>query len=345
MNYKRIRITLFFICFFSIFQSDSWSIDLIVANYNVENLFDMSSDGTEYDEYVPNSWHGWSKKMLRIKIQNIGKVLLDMDADVVALQEIESRNVLLMLVQYLKEQHLDYPYIDIADQSRTSVKCAMISKFPIINREEIQPPVYGARNILRITLDIGGHPFILFINHWKSKNKAESFRIAYAKTLKQQIDRVSDKDDFIIMGDLNSNYDEYVTFKKNRKLNDSNEITGINHILKTVKEGYGLVDEDLLIKQPSNEYLYNLWLEIPKKQRWSHLFFQQKDSLDHIIISKSLYDNNGMKYSDNSFYRFMPDYLFHQRRIYRWQLGKNGKHIGEGYSDHLPIAAKFSTLR
>ena len=40
-----------------------------------------------------------------------------------------------------------------------------------------------------------------------------------------------------------------------------------------------------------------------------------------------------------------PDYLFKDGTVYRWQMTERGrgKHIGKGYSDHLPIFAYFSS--
>jgi len=58
------------------------------------------------------------------------------------------------------------------------VKCAVLSRFPIVEKEEIQVDNRVARNILKITLDVDGNRIILFVNHWKSKRGPESMRIA-----------------------------------------------------------------------------------------------------------------------------------------------------------------------
>lgn len=315
-----------------------------VASYNVENLFDLTKDGTEYTEYIPNTGYGWSKDIVDIKITNISEVIKDLRADVVTLQEVESKNSLIFLHNRLKDFGLDYPYLEIADSKVTTVKCAVLSKFPIIEKEEIQIDNEFARNILKVTLDIDGNRLILFINHWKSKRNPESTRIPYAKTLKDEIDKLKDNDDFILLGDFNSNHNEYETFRNSSRLNDTAGMTGINHILRTVKDSE-MINEQILTTQTSNEYLYNIWLETYKNRRWSYNFFGDKNSLDNIIVSKGLYDDKGISYVDNSFNKFDPDYLFKGNAINRWQRAKSGKgkHLGEGYSDHLPIFAYFST--
>lgn len=315
-----------------------------VASYNVENLFDLTAEGTEYPEYIPNTGYGWTKDIANIKYNNIARVIKDLGADVVALQEVESKEALISLRNRLKDLGADYPYFEIADSRATPVKCSLLSKFPIVEKEEIKVDNEMARNILKVTLDVAGNRIILFINHWKSKQGPESMRIAYAKTLKREIEKLKKDADFILIGDFNSNYDEYKTFRDSDKLNDTGGITGINHILETIKDSE-MVNEKILTEQSANEYLYNLWLEVSEDSRWSYDFFGVKDSIDNIIVSKALYDNKGISYSDNSFDKFQPDYLFKDGTVYRWQMAERGRgrHLGKGYSDHLPIFAYFST--
>ena len=280
-----------------------------VASYNLENLFDLTWDGTEYSEYIPNTDYGWTKDIANIKYTNIARVMKDMGGDVVALQEVESKKALITLRNKLKGLGVDYPYFEIADSKVTSVKCAVLSKFSIVKKEEIQVDQVDneiARNILKITLDIEGNRIILFINHWKSKQGPESMRIACAKALRREIDKLKEGVDFILIGDFNSNYNEYKIFRNSSRLNDTGGITGINHILKTIKDSE-MVDEKVLTKQAANEYLYNLWLEVGESSRWSYLFFEKQVSPDNIIVSKGLYDDKGISYSDNSFNKFQPD--------------------------------------
>jgi len=308
-----VLILYIFLCSITLIEAKTFK----VVSYNVENLFDLIKEGTEYMEYIPNGSYGWTENIANIKYTNIAKVIKDLGADVVALQEVESKKALIFLNNKLKDFNVYYPYIEIADSKATPVKCAILSKFPIINKKEIQVNNEYARNILEIILNVDGNPFVLFINHWKSKRGPESMRIACAKALKKEIDKLKDNVDFILIGDFNSNYNEYQTFQ-NSRLNDTNGITGINHILGTIKDSK-MVTERILKKQAKNKYLYNLWLEIDKSRRWSYIFFGNKNSPDSIIVSKGLYDNKGISYVDNLFDKFEPDYLFKGNTIYRWQ--------------------------
>ena len=345
-NIKVIIISIlpFLLCCISSSQAKTFKI----ATYNLENLFDLTRDGAEYPKYIPNTGHGWTREIANIKYTNIARVLKDLGGDIVALQEVESKNSLLALRNRLKDIGVDYPFFEIADSGTTPIKCAVLSKFPIIEKKEIHVVSKidneTARKILKIILDIDGNYITLFINHWKSKQGPESMRLVYARALKREINKLKENADFILIGDFNENYNEYQTFRNSGRLNNTGDITGINHILKTIKNSE-MVNEKILIEQTENEYLYNLWFEVNKRSRWSYKFFKKKSSPDNIILSKGLYDNKGISYCDNSFNKFQPDYLFNKKTIYRWQITKKGrgKHLGKGYSDHLPIFAYFST--
>lgn len=84
------------------------------------------------------------------------------------------------------------------------------------------------------------------------------------------------------MGDLNSNYNEMESFINDKKLNDTDGLTGINHVVKTAKskpnEKPQLKDKADVMANPNGEYLYNLWLESPKQERVSEWFGKEKNT-------------------------------------------------------------------
>lgn len=317
---------------------------LKIATYNVNNLFDAADNGTEYPEYDPNGPYAWNRSMADIKATNIARVLTAMKADVVCLQEIESRQALDLLLNKLKINATPYPYAAIADKSATTVNCAVISTCPIIDQQELSPGE-NMRAILQVTVEFEHHPLILFVNHWKSKQGPESRRIIYARALKKAIARLDRNTDYIIAGDLNANYDEFITIRDEPRLDDTRGRTGINHVLGTILDNR-LVTETDLTRPGRGARHYNLWLELPPDRRWSYVFFGRKNTPDSILLPRGLYDNKGIAYIDNSFDKFDPDFLFDGRgNIFRWQRADKGrgKHLGKGYSDHLPIFALFST--
>ena len=339
---KELRI-IFILLIILCWSAPAKAREVKIATYNVQNLFDLTRDGTEYEEYIPEGPLGWNKRIADIKYRNIARVIKGLSPDIIALEEVESRRALISLRSAVQQKGLDYPYFEIAESKPSAVKCAVLSTFPIISKREIRVK-NGARSILMVKVDIDGKSLILFINHWKSKRGPESMRLPYAKALRREIDKLSVGTDFIVLGDFNSNYNEYRTFRYKPLLNDTNGITGINHILCTIKNGR-LVTEKSLVAIRSNKYLYNLWLEIRPTRRWSYNLFGRKGTPDSIMVPWALYDDKGISYVDNSFDKFTPPYLFRNHALFQWQRAEKGKgrHLGMGYSDHLPIFAWFST--
>ena len=327
---KKILLLIFFVS-----AQVAGAKDFTVVSYNVENLFDLHKDGTEYQEYTPNT-KLWNKNSLGKKLQNIKKVLRDINGDIVALQEIESKKALKLLVAKLPE----YKYATFRKKQSSSVGVALISKLPIIKTEFIDVDKYNdiTRDILKVTLEIERKEFIVYVNHWRSKRAPESKRIVYAMALKKELASLEKAQDYIIVGDLNSNYNEYHTFKFDKKLNDTMGITGINQILNTT------VDQNFVQKSTIFHHKelvhYNLWLELKGRTRFSSIYKGEKNTPDNIILSSSLFDDKGISYIDKSFYVFKPEYLLKNNTIKRWNIFN-----AKGYSDHLPIIARFSTKK
>ena len=311
-----------------------------IATYNVENLFDLEKEGYKYKEYQPYGKSLWNKKNYKIKLNNIAKVIKDIDADIIALQEIHSKQALKDLKLILKQKGLYYKYSAIADKKSTAIKVAILSKIPFVYTKELAVTYsYKYRNILEVKFNINNQELYIFNNHWKSKGGPESMRIVSAKILKKRISEIGYDKNIILIGDFNSHYKENVIFKKKRKHNDTNGKTGINDVLKT-KYQTNLAKNT---KYRKNSF-YNLWYDLKENERYSYIFRGKKETLDNILISQSLLKKTGIYYKNNSMKNFSRDYLFYKNKyINRWKVsrGKIKKHKGKGYSDHLPVTAKF----
>lgn len=312
---------------------------LKIATYNVENLFDLKKDGHEYTEYIPNTASKWNQKNYDIKLRNISHVIKDINADIVALQEIESLDALKDLRFQLKRDGIYYQYYKIANKKNTTVKVALLSKIPFVYTKEISvTSSYKYRNILEAKFSVNDKELYVFVNHWKSKAGPESMRIVSAKKLLHRIKEIGEDKNIILVGDFNSDYEEYKMFKRKRRHNDTNGKTGINHVLHTKQQ---------INSAPKTTYskgnFYNLWYDTNKKNRYSYLYRSRKEALDNIIISQSLIKENEISYIHSSIDTFKPSYLFKGKNLYRWQTTrrKPRKHKGKGFSDHLAVTAKF----
>jgi len=313
---------------------------LSIASYNVENLFDLEQKGYKYKEYEPNTKSNWNQKTYKIKLQNIAKVIKELDADIIALQEVHSLVALKDLRFTLKRAGLYYEFYKIADKKNTAINVAILSKYPFVYTKEVEvTKTYKYRNILEAKFKIDGVEFYLFANHWSAKSKPESARILSAKLLRDRVEQIGYDKNIILVGDFNSDYEEYIKFGRIKRLNDTNGKTGINHVLRSIKQTQRAKDA----KHEKNNF-YNLWYDADLDDRYTYIYRDKKEALDNILISQSLLDKREMFYLDGSIKNLEKDYLFKKKNIYRWQVSnaRIPRHKGEGYSDHLPVMAKFN---
>ena len=307
---------------------------ITIATYNVENLFDLKKSGFEYDEYIPNGISQWNEKNYKIKLQNISQVIRDINPDIIALQEIESYQAFIDL----KRDGLYYRYYAFAGAKNTIVKVGIFSKYNILYKKEIPiNATFRYRNILETKIDVEGKELYLFTNHWKSKAGKESERILSAKKLFARVEEIGFDKNIMLLGDFNSDYDEKSKIDKNH--NDTEGKTGINDILQTKL----LIDKADEIT-PLKGYMYNLWYDAAIDERYSYTYGKRKESPDSIIITPNMLKNTNFYYNGSSISTFRPDYLMQNNETYKWQVSKRKPryHLGKGYSDHLPVIAKFS---
>ena len=314
--------------------------ELKIATYNVEALFDLQKNGYKYKEYQPYGKSLWNKKNYNIKLNNIARVIKDIDADIIALQEIHSLQALKDLKLKLKQKGLYYKYYKIADKKDNTIKVAFLSKIPFVYTKEIQvTSTYRYRNIQEVKFEYNGSEFYIFNNHWKAKSGPESMRMVSAKALRDRIEDIGFDKKIILVGDFNSHYEENTLFVRNRKHNDTNGRTGINDVLRTKYQ----TDKANNTKYVKKSF-YNLWYDAKLEDRYSYIFRGNKEALDNILISQSLLNKTGMHYKNGSIQNLSKNYMLYKGKYpYRWAISKARvpKHKGKGYSDHLPVIATF----
>jgi endonuclease/exonuclease/phosphatase family metal-dependent hydrolase len=319
-----------------------------VAFYNVENLFDANDNGTEYPEFKKSAGC-WNSILSGKKLNNISRAIAALDASIVGLCEVENMDVLKLLQKSLKNKDCDYPYSAFSDNSDgSSTNTAILSRFPLKNIRilPVKIDTLVSRCILETDIDLQKSSLKVFVNHWPSKTHPESYRIKTAEILLSRLKQLKPGTDYIVIGDLNSDYNEVNIFTRS-KLNDSNGKTGLNNILGTVynsNKETNFTTEDRL--RNGSGGMFDLWLELDSHNRMSHVFSHKPWTPDHILLPASLYDSSGISYCDNSFEAFnWNGKLLNNSVPFRWQAKWiNNKKVftGEGYSDHLPVIAKFT---
>lgn len=210
---------------------------------------------------------------------------------------------------------------------RKAHRNGLFSKFPVMSVRS--HPTWGARDILEVRLDIGGHPLTVFVNHWKSgagSLESEHTRRLNAKTLRDRLDEITGADssaDIIITGDFNSHYNQSSVYPHMGQ-------TGINHVL-------GSQGDETTTATGMSYSLYNLWHELPADRRGSDAYKGKWGTLMQTMITPGLYDCNGVQYVDNSFAVAAIEGVNKTRHLglpRRWSNFGNGS----GFSDHFPVS-------
>lgn len=232
----------------------------------------------------------------------------------------------------------DYRLV-VADNTTTSLggrriehKNAVFTRFPV--KASRSHPSRDARAILKVLIDVDGAPLHVFANHWKSGASdpvTEEVRVDNARTLRARLDEILLADpnaDIILGGDFNSQYNH-------KQRHPRMKVTGLNDVL-------GAQGNELAVRGRQRD-LYNLWYELPPAERGSDTYRGEWGTLMHLIVSRGLYDYRGVQYVDDSFAvaKFPGLNVDAAGLPVRWS---GDGPTGSGFSDHLPIAARFITV-
>jgi len=182
-----------------------------------------------YDDKEPFlNWASRRGQSYNEAIQFITDAILAIDADVIALQEIEGEHILEELTKSLKSKGADFPYFwsNHTLDPFTGQSVGIISKFPNVIvpvrryqslveeyvSDRGQSRMAAIPKLLRVDLNVDGKIVTVFATHLKSQrggNTADHERFAQAKMLRRIARVQSEKGDtknpsfVVVMGDLN----------------------------------------------------------------------------------------------------------------------------------------------
>lgn len=268
----------------------SLAAELSIATYNVENLFDAKNDGSEYEDFVIGK-SAWSAKEASVKFERIKEDIKRLDADIIALQEIENEEILKKLMR-----QSGYRYFAFSKDKRAPIGLGLLSKIRPLKTQIFKVPNVKTRDILKVDFELEGEIFSLYVNHMPAQKNSKKSRETAFRTLKSAIQE--DKN-VILLGDFNTPYG------KNSFLND------------------------ILISRQMKD----LWEFLPKDERYSHI---NLSPIDHVVMSKSMFDARGIEYVDGSFEVVKPvNFTSLKAKFGNIATGLN--------SDHFPLKFKIST--
>lgn len=183
-----------------------------MATFNILNMFDEYDDPYRADEGTPAK--------PREELIRLANTIRSLDADVVALQEVENRGVL----EYFNRTFLaDFGYEHVVlfeGNDLRGIDCAVLSRLPVgpvtSHRHVRFPdgsgqPMTFNRDLLQVEIQPPGGPsFHVFVVHLKSKrdgaNTTEPQRLGETRHARKVLDDLLERDRdalFVICGDFN----------------------------------------------------------------------------------------------------------------------------------------------
>lgn len=276
--------------------------ELKFATYNIRNLFDgVQNPGKEPEKPKPEN-----------ELKALADSIKEINADVIALQEVESKSTLKAFVsKYIPE--MNYEVILREGNDGRGIDVAILTKLPVLNIKNYKnvkvnvpgsEPQLLSRDLLQVKLKANdNYTFTTFVTHLKSHHggdQADIKREAEAKKIRQLVKsfvKSNPSKNYILAGDFNDTYDS----KPLRPLLDP-KVSDLNLT--------DIIFKDLGTAQ--HVYTYH-----PQKFR---------SRIDYILVSPTM----------------MKEYINKSVYIHKTSSINENKFIFFEASDHLPVTAKFN---
>lgn len=311
--------------------------------WNLGNYFDTDNDPTRQDDdFTPEGRYRWTESKLADKTDRLAEGLLlagnGRPPDLAFLSEIETHALAERLAGHASLRDAGYQVVFEKGEDVRGISHAILSRFPQIGGAKLhkvhEDGERPTRGILEATFDVEGTPLTVFVNHWPSKrgkDAAQAHRERVAERLKQLIrekQALNPKAEILVAGDFNAHVDEAVF--------------GASFL-------HALVDKDAVRDDPQAEALFHTIGDIAEKaygrrfdslqqireaekedgeKLGTHVYRKMWSTLDGLIVSANLLDQEGLAYRDGS-----AEVIRHPKLLFK------GFKPDRKTSDHLPVAA------
>ena len=344
--------------------------ELMVASYNIENLFDTEKDPNpelKDDQFTPSGDYKWTEAKLKRKLTHLGQAIRSLNGgqgpDILALNEVENAAV----VARLRDEalgDLGYgPVVHLDTEDKRGIDNAILSRHPLIGEPVLHTvhvpghPLWKdqkTRGILEATFDVGGVPLTVFVNHWPAMDYSErkKQREHVGQQLRALIEAKQAADpsaEIMVLGDFNASPgeasfgpsglgasgDPEVVKKKQLPLYDT--VACLADQLRAAKgqapaRSLSAVDALLASDGPAMGSHYDGWTK-----KWN-LF-------DQIFVSRGLLDEAGLTWVPGSTQIARSPLLTNDKGHPRSQFPseKYAEHTVEdiGFSDHYPLVTRL----
>ena len=245
------------------------------ATFNVYWLFDDDPPHQRWAEQ--RAGQTWEQALA-----TVADAVARIDADVIALQEVEGRQAVERLNEALAERNKSYPYfwVGAGTDPITGQDVAVMSRYPNLTEPILAYPalredfssrrgydrVAALQKFMRVDLEIAGQPVTVYALHLKSRRgnriTTDRERLAQARLIRRLVRAPLEKrrPKVVVMGDFNDDPNSDA-LREIRGLNDSS--WDMSHASGSKKM---------------------------QGERWTYVYGDRRQALDHILLSKFLYD-------------------------------------------------------
>lgn len=298
-----------------------------IACYNAESLFDTIADPSVGDtEFTPRGAKRWNTERYREKIDHLSRVIDDLGADLLALEEVESEAVVRDLMYAMQS---DYNYIHRRSGDPRGMNLTLLYRgsrfFPTRVRQ-----VFGrglTRSLLTVDGELLDEPVTLILCHLPSQMNATGYRLAAFRSLRGTVDSLLCADPqrkLIVLGDFNAEPDA----RESRKI-------------LVIRPETALQDEPV-----GTQALYTPFIRLRRQGYGSLIYRDRRQLFDYIAFSRAFATGPGLRYYGHCGI-FARDYLIHRSgplKGYPIRTFQSGRYTG-GYSDHLPVFLDFESKK
>ena len=300
-------------------ERQSGAATIRIVNWNVETFFDAHTEGSEYAEFK-SSKSKWGSERYAVRLGRLCDVIKKLNADVYVFEEIENEGVVYDIANMLAggawDAKKNWNYASFAKAPGDALGCAVLSRYPLgamtvhaldIRTHTKQPRM---RPLISLSVFTDSKRLTVCINHWKSKlggeKESEIWRDWQASVLAGLLTE-SGGTAFVACGDFNRDIGEFA------KGAESGSVV-------LYRAGFGTVSESL-VKSP--------WLSENARAMYSYYYNGTGERIDHFFISGTAEAVSFAAETDGP-------WADEEGVPLRYVM-----HTGQGYSDHLPIAASI----
>jgi predicted extracellular nuclease len=245
-----------------------------LATFNCENLFARYKFKSNFDSLASD---GFTINDLAFDIfeetdkQITGQAIREVDADVLALQEVENLPVLDRFnSRYLAPMKYRHRFLVDSHDPR-GIDVAILSRYPIVSvrsyREERNAANTGtlfSRDCLELQIEVGKRLLFVYVNHFKSMMEGRDQTRARRSEQASRVAKIIDdrwqqsgyEGNYVVLGDLNDYPDS---------------ATSLTSLL-------------------THKGLTNIVERLPKDEQWTHFYSKGNEykQLDYLLVSSSL---------------------------------------------------------